>query len=114
MKISQKAAIPPSLAKLLEDIGANLARMRIARRMTQSIIAERAGVSRNTLSRIENGEPSIAVGQLVRYLAALDKAEVLLRALEAEDDAAVRQLALKEKSRRARSLSARELGRYDF
>jgi DNA-binding XRE family transcriptional regulator len=114
MKIDQKAAIPPHLEQLLKETGASLARMRIARRMPQQMAAERAGISRNTLSRIENGDPSVAIGQVVRYLSTLEKAEVLVRALQSENDAAVRSLGGREKTRRARALSPQEIERYDF
>lgn len=114
MKISQKAALPPHLEQLLTQTGASLARMRVARRMPQHLAAERAGISRNTLSRIENGDPSVAIGQVMRYLATLEKAEIVAQALRSENDAAVRSLAAQEKTRRARALSPQELDRYDF
>jgi transcriptional regulator with XRE-family HTH domain len=114
MKVNQKSAMPGVLAELLSDAGKELARRRIARRMTQALAAERARISRNTVSRIENGDPSVAVGQVVRYLDALEHADVFLRALAAENDPAVRMLEIREKTRRARALTAKELERYDF
>jgi transcriptional regulator with XRE-family HTH domain len=114
MKIDQKSAMPAALTQLLADAGRQLARRRIARQITQGRVAERARVSRNTVSRIENGDPSVAIGQVIRYLAALDQAELFLRALAAENDPAVRVLELKEKTQRARALTPKELERYDF
>jgi len=114
MKVDQKSAMPGALAELLSAAGKELARRRIARRMTQALAAERARISRNTVSRIENGDPSVAVGQVVRYLDALEHADVFLRALAAENDPAVRMLEIREKTRRARALTAKELERYDF
>lgn len=114
MKIDQKSALAPALRAPLKEIGARLARLRIARRVTQQIAAERAGFSRNTLSRIENGDPSVAVGQVLRYLAVLDKVKALLDALQPDTDHAVRSLATRERTKRARTLSERELKRYDF
>jgi transcriptional regulator with XRE-family HTH domain len=114
MKIDQKAAIPPQLEQLLRETGAEMARLRIARRLPQRMAAERAGISRNTLSRIENGDPSVAVGQVIRYLSTLGKADAFAQALASEQDPAVRSLELKEKTRRARALSPAELERYDF
>jgi transcriptional regulator with XRE-family HTH domain len=114
VKINQKSAIPPGLEKPLKEMGAGLARLRIARHLPQRIAAERAGVSRNTLSRIENGDPSVAVGQVLRYFAVVGKSNAFIDALNTEADAAVRGLALREKTKRARTLSASELKRYDF
>jgi transcriptional regulator with XRE-family HTH domain len=114
MKINQRAATPPGLEKPLKEMGARLARLRIARHMPQRVAAERAGISRNTLSRIENGDPSVAVGQVLRYFAVMDKSDIFIDALNTEADAAVRGLAAREKTKRARTLSESELKRYDF
>lgn len=114
MRISQKAAIPPALEKPLHELGQALARLRVARGLPQRLAAERAGVSRNTLSRIENGDPSVAFGQILRYVAVLGKVDALTRAFSAEADAPARGLASREKSRRARELTQKELKRYDF
>ena len=114
MKVDQKSAMPAALAELWADAGRQLARRRIARQMTQNRTAERARISRNTVSRFENGDPSVAIGQVIRYLAALEQADVLLRALSADNDPAVRVLEMKEKTRRARALTPKELERYDF
>jgi len=73
MKIPQKSALPKSLERPLLAFGKSLARLRLARCLPQAQVAERAGVSRNTVSRIENGDPSVAIGQVVRYLQALEK-----------------------------------------
>jgi transcriptional regulator with XRE-family HTH domain len=114
MKTAQHAVISEQQAQSLKTLGARLARLRIARRLTQAMAAERAGMSRITVSRIENGEPSVAIGQLVRYLDVLDRKDAVSRLVEPEDDPAVRQLAATEKTRRASPLSEQERGRYDF
>jgi len=114
MKIQQKTALPDSLATQLNELGKLLTRLRTARRMTQSAAAERVGVSRNTLSRIENGDPSIAVGQIVRYLDALGRMDLIERLVADASDPAVTQLEAREKTRRARPLSEKEKARYDF
>ena len=114
MKINQKAALPARLELSMKEMGARLARLRIARDMPQRIAAERAGISRNTLSRIENGDPSVAVGQVLRYFAVIDKVDAFVTALNVDTDVAVKSLAEREKTKRARALSASELKRYDF
>ena len=114
MKIQQKSALSDAMATQLRDLGKLLTRLRTARRMTQSAAAERVGVSRNTLSRIENGDPSIAVGQIVRYLDALGRIDLLTRLIADANDPAIAQLEAKEQTRRARPLSEKEQARYDF
>ena len=114
MKINQKAALLPALEIALKEFGAKLARLRVARGLPQRLAAERAGISRNTMSRIENGDPSVSIGQVVRYLAVVDQTRALVEALQTEADPAVRGLAAREKTKRARALSDREMKRYDF
>ena len=113
MKVPQKSALPQSLEQPLLAFGKSLARLRVARRLPQVQVAERAGVSRNTISRIENGDPSVAIGQVVRYLQALDRVDLLERLIDAPD-VAVTALEAQQKRRRARPLTPKELARYDF
>ena len=114
MKIQQKSALSDSLAAQLDELGKMLTRMRTARRMTQAAAAERVGVSRNTLSRIENGDPSIAVGQIVRYLDALGRVDLIERLIADVTDPAVTRLTAREQTQRARPLSDKEKSKYDF
>ena len=70
-------ALEPSLTKTLTDaailaiLGARLERHRIAAELTQAALAERAGVSKRTLERIEAGRGS-ELASLLRILRALD------------------------------------------
>lgn len=66
-------AVESSVAQL----GVNLRTARIKRRLTQRIVAERAGISLNTLSKLENGDPGIAVGTVCAVLLALGFDEAL-------------------------------------
>lgn len=74
-------ALQPRLAALGERI--KLARMR--RRVSQSEMAARLGVSRMTVIRLENGDPNVAVGVLARALRLLGLDADLDR-LVAEDE----------------------------
>ncbi len=55
---------------LTVDIGAKLARLRLSRNITQSELAENAGVSQRTLRRLESGAGT-TLDSLVRVLLAL-------------------------------------------
>lgn len=58
------------------DIGAQLAAWRKIQNLTAQQVAERAGVSRGTLRRLEHGEPGVSVGTLLgvaRALGILDR-----------------------------------------
>jgi transcriptional regulator with XRE-family HTH domain len=52
----------PWVTEAAEVIGLEIARARRAQRMTQSELAERAGVSKNTLRSVEQGAPTVALG----------------------------------------------------
>lgn len=67
MKVNQKSRVDADLAQSLHRIGEALRGYRLVKRLTQEQAAEQAGFSRQTLSRIERGDPSVAFGQVARY-----------------------------------------------
>src|SRR5258708_14723269 len=81
MKVTQSALLSSSQAAEAKKLGADLARLRIARGMKQDQTALRAGLSRNTPYRLEKGDPGLAVGQLLRYLEAIVPCQTLLEPL---------------------------------
>lgn len=113
MRVSQAAVLSPELAAEAEKIGARLARLRIARHISQTEAALRAGFSRNTAYRLEKGDPGLALGQLLRYLDAIAPGKSL-RSFLAEEDAAIAALEERERRKRVRPLSRRELDDLNF
>lgn len=101
------------LTQSLKNLGEHIARLRKARRMLQTEAAVRANISRETASRIENGDAGVAIGQIVRYLDAIVPGMELGHLHQAED-AALAILESAEKRQRARKLSPKELKDYDF
>lgn len=100
------------LTQSLKNLGEHIARLRKARRMLQTEAAVRANISRETASRIENGDAGVAIGQIVRYLDAIVPGTELGRLYQ--EDAALAILESTEKRQRARKLSPKELKEYDF
>ncbi|MGN6388726.1 MAG: helix-turn-helix domain-containing protein [Burkholderiaceae bacterium] len=113
MKVTQKHVAPSSRLAEMASIGERLARLRIARHITQSEAAVRAGLSRNTAYRLEKGDPGLALGQVLRYLDAIAPGKSLLELLQA-DDPALAALEAGEKRKRTRGLSKEELSKLDF
>ncbi len=113
MRVKQHKAIPAELLVQAEKIGLALARLRVARNVTQEVAAIRAGISRNSAWRMEHGDPGVALGQILRYLDAIAPGATLLSLL-AEDDPALTALALKERRQRAHGLTKAELQEIDF
>ena len=62
------------------EIGSRLARMRLSRNVTQSMLAEDAGVGVRTLRRLEAGEPS-TLDTFLRVALALDLDDAILGAI---------------------------------
>ena len=61
----------PRLSRLLKQVGTNLQYARLRRRYTAETVAERAGITPKTLSRVERGDASVAIGIYARVLQAL-------------------------------------------
>lgn len=59
---------PPSASRALAATGENLRLARLRRGFSAAIVAERAGMSRTTLRKIENGDPSVAMGAYASVL----------------------------------------------
>ena len=80
----------PKLSRLLAQVGANLKQARLRRSYSAEIVAERSGITRRTLQRVEQGDPAVALGIYARVLQALGLVEDL--AALARDDALGRRL----------------------
>jgi len=113
MKVKQDRALPSNLLEEAGHIGSEIARLRIARHVTQTEAALRAGVSRNTAYRLEKGDPGLALGQILRYLDAIAPGKTLLGLLQG-DDPALASLASRERTKRVRGMSPTELDQLDF
>lgn len=113
MKRSQQELLSPEQCLQLVTLGRTLAHSRIARKMLQSEVAVRANLSRNTVSRIENGDAGVAIGQILRYLSVIRPGATLTDVLTQKDNA-VSALETANRPRRARPLSSKELEEYDF
>lgn len=113
MRVEQKSVMPVHLLIQSQRLGAQLARLRVARKVKQTDAALRAGLSRNTAYRIEKGDPGLALGQVLRYLDAIAPGSTLLELLSQSDPALV-TLGLREQTRRVRDLSAAELEELNF
>ena len=61
----------PQLGTLLRETGENVRLARIRRRLTSSMVAKRAGISRPTLIQVENGDAGVSIGAFIRVLNAL-------------------------------------------
>ena len=105
--------LSPVQLEACAKVGSQLARLRIARKVKQTDAALRAGLSRNTVYRLEKGEPGLALGQILRYLEAIAPGSTLLDLLT-EKDPALLSLTAREKTKRVRDMTTTELEELDF
>lgn len=78
--------LPPAVRRSLGKLGADLARARRKRRLTTAMMAERMGVGVNTYSRIERGDPSVAMGAYAMALFVLGLGDPLKDVADARRD----------------------------
>ncbi|WP_167297661.1 helix-turn-helix domain-containing protein [Sphingomonas leidyi] len=72
-----KAALPLAVRKALRKLGGDIQIARKRRRLTMTIVAERAFISRNTLTRVERGDPAVSLGVYATVLFVLGLSERL-------------------------------------
>ena len=90
--MSKKATILlPQTQEILNQMGEQIRLARLRRHLSAEMVAERAGLSRMTLSNIEKGSPSVAIGSYAAVLHALNGMDKDLL-LVAKDDELGRKL----------------------
>lgn len=86
MQTSPTQPLPVPAARALSQLGADINRARRRRQLTQQSLAERAGVSLNTVKRLEAGEPQIQMQALARVLLVFGELARLEQLLETAGD----------------------------
>src|SRR5580692_11543913 len=64
-------SILPRLARTIAAIGSNIKKARLRRSYSSDTVAQRAGIARKTLYRVEHGDPAVALGIYARVLQTL-------------------------------------------
>ena len=85
-----KVSLLPQQSNRLKQMGNQIRLARLRRKLSASLVAERAGVSRQTVSAVEKGSPSVSIGIIVNVLLAIGLQEDIL--LLAKDDVLGRTL----------------------
>jgi transcriptional regulator with XRE-family HTH domain len=80
----------PRIQRILEELGENIRLARLRRKLSTTQIAERAGMGRTTLVKIEQGHPGVGIGQYLNVLKVLGLEQDFL--LVAKDDLMGRKL----------------------
>ena len=84
------AILLPKTRDIIETVGEQIKLARLRRKFSGRMVAERAGIGRNTLISIEQGKPSVSIGHYLNVLKVLGLEKDLL--LLAKDDELGRKL----------------------
>jgi transcriptional regulator with XRE-family HTH domain len=67
----QPPVIFPNEQRMLTQLGERVKLARLRRKLSNSIVAQRAGISRTSVYKVEAGDPGATLGTYLRVLAAL-------------------------------------------
>lgn len=86
------------LSSHLKILGEQIHLARLRRKLSMELVAERAQCTRLTVSRLENGDPAVSIGTLLRVLNALQlENDIILVAKDDEMGRLLQDLELKNK-----------------
>ena len=89
----------PTARALRGELGRRLARLRLARNVTQQMLAEDAGIGVRTLRNIEAGRPS-SLDSLLRLAVELGLADRLLNAVPSQEIRPIERVERRARERR--------------
>lgn len=78
--------LPLAAERAVRKLGSDIRDARRRRRISTTIMAERAGISRPTLRKVEEGDPAVSLGIYANVLYVLGLEEGLVRLADAAND----------------------------
>lgn len=100
--MAQKLMVPLAVKREQRRIGDRIRAARLARNLPMQLVAERAMTTRQTIGRIEAGDPKVAFGTILAVLNALGLLATASGIASAEDDPVMEAQTAELRSRRAR------------
>ena len=82
----RSAIVMPQTRDILEQMGGQIRLARLRRSLSSELVAERAGISRQTLTAIEKGSPSVSIGAYAAVLHALNNLDMDLLLIARDDE----------------------------
>ena len=82
----RSAIVMPQTRDILEQMGGQIRLARLRRSLSSELVAERAGISRQTLTAIEKGSPSVSIGAYAAVLHALNNLDTDLLLIARDDE----------------------------
>ena len=87
---NNSATLLPKIERILATAGEQIKLARLRRKLSSEQVAERAGIGRSTLVRLEKGDAGVSIGHLINVLRVLGLEKDVL--LLAKDDELGRKL----------------------
>ncbi len=81
-----KTALPLTARRALKKLGADIAVARKRRKIPTALMAERAFIARNTLSKVERGDPGVSLGVYASVLFVLGLVDRLAELVDVMHD----------------------------
>jgi transcriptional regulator with XRE-family HTH domain len=108
--VHSRKPTPPPVARALRSVAGDIVVWRKLRGLTQAQLADRAGVSRDTLVRLEGGDGGVSLENLLRILRGVGVLDSVHRALDPYETDLGRMRSEEELPRRVRprSLTGRD------
>ena len=104
-KTTMGTKLPKKLEQKMQTVGEQIKLARLRRNLSIAQVAERATCSPVTITRIEKGTPTVAIGIYLRVLYALQlDDDILLLAQKDEMGHALQDLALKHRQKASKKL----------
>ncbi|MCD6323297.1 MAG: helix-turn-helix transcriptional regulator [Clostridiales bacterium] len=82
----KRVIIMPGTRLLLEQMGEQIKLARLRRKLSSLLVAERAGISRQTLNSIEKGSATVSIGSYAAVLHALNNLDTDLLLIAKDDE----------------------------
>ncbi|MDR1439240.1 MAG: helix-turn-helix domain-containing protein [Clostridiales bacterium] len=76
----------PKTRDILDQMGEQIKLARLRRRLSALLVAERAGISRQTLNAVEKGAPTVSLGSYAAVLHALNNMDADLLLIAKDDE----------------------------
>lgn len=90
--MKKEVYLPIPVIKVLRKMGQDIKDARRRRRIPVSLMMERADISKNTILKIEKGDPSVSMGRYVSVLFVLGMTERLEDLVDSKHDLLGRRL----------------------
>lgn len=102
--------MPMPVKRILAKLGIDIKSARLRRRITTTLMADRAFVARSTLQKVEQGDPSVSLGVYATVLFILGLSERIADLADVGSDTVGLQLEDDRLPRRVRATKRRSAG----